>query len=75
MPAHFQRFLTPSTPVHTCRHLAYPLPIVLEDTNFEYNMEFFNKNPALNIHLPNPSPYTNTRKVSHKIKYLLTTLT
>ena len=58
MPAHFQWFLTLLLPVHA-------------DTNVEYDTEIFSKNPTLNIHLHH---YTNTKKVIHKVKYLLTTL-
>ena len=65
----------PSLPVHTCPHLADPLqPPVRADTNFEHDMEFFNKSQTPYIHLHHPFTYTNTKKVSHKVKYLLTTL-
>ena len=37
-------------------------------------MEYFNKKLTPNIHLHEPSPYASTKKVSHKVKYLLTTL-
>ena len=52
-----------------------PLPPVLADTNFEYDSGFFSTNPTPNIHLHHPFPYKITRKISHKVKYLLTTLT
>ena len=62
-------------PVHTCPHLAdSPSPVVRADTKFEYDAEFFSKNPTSNIYLHYPSHYTNTKKVSRKVKYLLTTL-
>ena len=35
---------------------------------------FFSKSPTPNIHLHQPSHYTNTKKVSHKVKYLLARL-
>ena len=54
-------------PVHNCSHLADLLPP-------EYDTEFFSKNHTPSIHLQLPSPYTNTKKVSHKVKYLLATL-
>ena len=68
---HFQWFLTRSLPLHTCSHLADPLPPVLALTKFENETEFFSKNLTLS---PAPSPYKNTKKVSHKVKYLLATL-
>ena len=63
-------------PLPSCPHLStfvWPLPPVRVDTNFEYT-EFFIKNVTPNIHLHHLSPYTNTKKVSCKVRYLLTTL-
>ena len=71
MSVHFQWFLTRSLPLHTCSHLADPLPPVLALTKFENETEFFSKSLTLS---PPPSPYKNTKKVSHKVKYLLATL-
>ena len=71
MSVHFQWFLTRSLPLHTCSHLADPLPPVLALTKFENETEFFSKSLTLS---PPPSPYKNTKKVSHKVKYLLGTL-
>lgn len=62
MSAHFQWFLTLS-PFHSCPHLAHSS--VLVDTNFEY----------LKIFIPStPPPYTSTKRVSRKVKYLLAAL-
>ena len=63
----------PLPPVDTCPHFADPLHVGT-DANFEYNPEFVSKIMTLNMHLHHPSPYTNTKKVSHKNKYFLTTL-
>ena len=53
----------PPPPVHI---RLTPLPI-------EYDTEFFSKNPTTNIHLHHHSSYGNTKKVSHKVKFLLLT--
>ena len=58
-----------STPVLTLAWTPLSLP-VRTDTNVEYDMELFSKIPTPNIHLPHPSPYINTKKVSYKFKYL-----
>ena len=51
-----------------------PFPPVCADTNFEYDTEFFSKIPHPNIYFYHPSYYTNTKNVSHEVKYLLKTL-
>ena len=68
-------FDTPSPCPHISTFGWHPSPTpVRADTNLEYNTEFFSKNPTPNIHFRHPSPYRNTKNVSHKAKYLLTTL-
>ena len=74
MSAHLQWLLTPLYPVDTYPRLTDPVPIS-GGTNFEYDTEFYSKNPTPNIHLYHPCLYRNTKKVSHMDKYLLTTLT
>ena len=56
--------------VQICRHLPDPPPPVRVDTNFDYDTEFFSKNSTPDIHVHHSSPYKNTKKVSHKVKYL-----
>ena len=50
-----------------------PLSLSAE-ANFEYDSQFFIKYPNPNIHLHHLFPYTSTKKVIQKVKYLLTTL-
>ena len=81
MSAHFRGFLTHSPPlppvVHTCPHFDLPLhpSLIRADTSLNMIRNFFGKYPTLNIHLHHPSPYAKTKKVSHKVKNLLTILT
>ena len=71
MSSHFQRFVIPP-PLYSTVHIwLNHSPPVRADSNFKYDTEFLSKNPTPNIHLHHPSRYTNTKKVSNKVKYLL----
>ena len=61
-------------PLPSCPYLGdLPPPLSVRTQTLEYDAEFL-KNPTPNIHICHPSHSTNTMKVSHKVKYLLTTL-
>ena len=59
--------------VHTCPHLADPIPSLCPCRHKIWI--WYGNNPNSNNQLHHNSPYTNTNKVSRKVKYLLTTLT
>ena len=52
---------------HTCPDLPHPLFPFRANTNFENDTEISIKYLAPDIHLHHASPYTNNKKVSHKV--------